>query len=61
LSKKENSLQNLLHGEMGPNALWLAEALCQVTDLTPDELRQLRAGGGRYLGFVRMLAQRRPG
>jgi hypothetical protein len=58
-SKYESEL--VFENEMGPNAPWLAEALCQVTDLTPDELQQLRAGGGRYLGFVRMLARRRPG
>jgi len=95
----------VIENEMGPNVLWLTEALCQVMDLQPgmrvldmgcgkalssifvakeygaqvwatdlwisaadngrrireetaDELQQLRADGGRHLGFLRMVGRR---
>jgi hypothetical protein len=51
----------VFENEMGPRALWFTEALCQVMNLAPGELRQFRGDGGRYLGFARMVARRRPG
>jgi len=51
----------VFENEMGPRALWFTEALCQVMHLKPGELRQFRGDGGRYPGFARMVARRRPG
>ena len=41
----------MLANEMGPNALWLTEALCQVMELTPG-MRVLDMGCGRVMSSV---------
>ena len=41
----------VLQNEMGPNALWLAEALCQVMDLRPG-MRVLDMGCGRVMSSI---------
>jgi len=41
----------VLENEMGPNALWLTEALCQVMDLKPA-MRVLDMGCGRAMSSI---------
>ncbi|MEW6359358.1 MAG: methyltransferase domain-containing protein [Planctomycetota bacterium] len=41
----------VLENEMGPNVLWLTEALCRVMDLKPD-MRVLDMGCGRAMSSI---------
>lgn len=47
----------MLDNQMGPNAVWLTEWLCEALPLEPG-MRVLDLDQGRYIGFVRGMARR---